>query len=132
MKANIRVIRKHRVYSEEFKKQLVQEFESGKLSVLQLEKLYGVGNALIYRWIYKFSTFNKQGYRVVEMKDSSKDKMKAMEKQIKELQRMVGMKQIKIDYLEKMIEIARDEFDMDIKKKLDTPPSDTSGKEAKS
>ena len=128
MKANIRSIRKRRIYSEEFKKQIVKEFESGKASVLQLEKLYGVNNASIYDWIYKFSTFNDKGYRVVEMKDSTGKKFKELEDKIKELERMVGMKQIKIDYLEKMIEIAKDEFDMDIKKKLDTPQSDTSEK----
>jgi transposase-like protein len=38
MKSNVRSIRKHRKYSEEFKKQIVQDFESGKFSVSQLEK----------------------------------------------------------------------------------------------
>jgi transposase len=47
MKANLRSIRKLRVYSEEFKKQLVSEFEGGKHSVLQLEQLHGVPNSTI-------------------------------------------------------------------------------------
>lgn len=131
MRANIRNIRKRRIYSEGFKKQIVKEFESGKLNVLQLERLYGVTNPTIYAWIYKFSNFNDKGYRVIEMKDSIADKVKNLEKKINELERMVGMKQIKIDYLEKMIEVARDGFNMDIKKKLDTPQSGTSGKTSK-
>lgn len=131
MKANIRAIRKQRVYSMEFKNQIVKEFESGKFSVLELEKLYGVTNASIYQWIYKLSTFNNKGYRVIEMKDSAQKKVKDLENKIKELERMVGMKQIKIDFLEKMIEIAKDDFDMDIKKKLGTPQSGTSGKSTK-
>lgn len=131
MKANIRAIRKQRVYTKEFKNQLVKEFESGKFSVLELEKLYGVTNASIYQWIYKLSTFNNKGYRVIEMKDSAQKKVKDLENKIKELERMVGMKQIKIDFLEKMIEIAKDDFDMDIKKKLGTPQSGTSGKSTK-
>lgn len=131
MKANIRAIRKQRVYSMEFKNQLVKEFESGKFSVLELEKLYGVTNASIYQWIYKLSTFNNKGYRVIEMKDSAQKKVKDLENKIKELERMIGMKQIKIDFLEKMIEIAKDDFDMDIKKKLGTPQSGTSGKSTK-
>ncbi|MBS4039166.1 MAG: transposase, partial [Flavobacteriales bacterium] len=69
MKANLRKIRKHRVYSEEFKREIVSLFESGKLSVCQIEKVYGISNSIIYRWIYKFSTFNERGSRVVEMKD---------------------------------------------------------------
>jgi len=32
MRANLKEIRKHRVYSEEFKRELVALFESGKLS----------------------------------------------------------------------------------------------------
>lgn len=123
MKANVRSIRKQRKYSIEFKKRIVSDFESGKFSVQQLEKLHGIGNPIIYRWIYKFSTFNEKGFRVVEMKDSSNKKMKELEAQIKELERAVGRKQIKIDYLEKMMDIVKEELDIDIKKNFGTPQS---------
>lgn len=123
MKANLREIRKQRVYSDEFKKELVSLFESGKYSVPQLEKLYGVVNPTIYQWIYKFSTFNEKGFRVIEFKQSSMSKLKELEQKVKELERMVGQKQIKIDYLEKMIDIAKDELNIDIKKKFNTPQS---------
>lgn len=123
MNANLKEIRKHRVYSEEFKKEIVNFYESGKYSVLQLERLYGVNNVTIYNWIYKFSIFNEKGIRVVEMKDSNIDKLKHLELKIKELEQAVGQKQIKIDYLEKMIDIAKDEFSIDIKKNSNTPQS---------
>ncbi|HCO85081.1 MAG TPA: transposase [Arenibacter sp.] len=128
MKANVRSIRKQRRYSEEFKRRLVSDFEKGKLSVPQLEKLHGVPHATIYRWIYKFSIFNESGFRVIEMKDSSNKKMKELEARVKELERTVGRKQIMIDYLEKMMEIAKDELDIDIKKNFGTPQSNGSGK----
>ena len=120
MKANLRKIRKKRVYAEDFKKEIVSIFESGKLSVLQLEKLYNVNNTLIYRWIYKYSKFNEIGSRVVEMKTSSINKLKELETRLKELERIVGQKQIKIDYLEKLIEIADKELGTDIKKNSNT------------
>jgi transposase len=120
MKANLKEIRKRRVYSEEFKKEIVNFYESGKYSVLQIERLYGVNNGSIYKWIYKFSTFNEKGVRVVEMKDSNIDRVKQLEIKIKELEQAVGQKQIKIDYLEKMIDIAKDEFSIDIKKNFNT------------
>lgn len=123
MKANLRKIQKRRVYSEDFKKEIVSLFESGKFSVAQLEKLYGIKNQIIYQWIYKFSTFNEKGYRVVEMKESSIDKLKQLEQKIKELEQIVGQKQIKIDYLEKMIDIAKDDLNIDIKKNYNTPQS---------
>lgn len=131
MKANVRSIRKQRKYSEEFKKRLVADFEKGKYSVPQLERLHGVSNGTIYRWIYKFSTFNEKGFRVVEMKDSSNKKMKELETRVKELESVVGRKQIMIDYLEKMMDIAKDELDIDIKKNFGTPQSTGSGKTKK-
>lgn len=128
MKANLREIRKTRVYSEEFKKELVSLFESGKFSVLQLEKLYGVSNPAIYHWIYKYSNFNKKGYRVVEKEQSSSQKLKELEERNKELEQIIGQKQIQIDFLEKMIEIAKDDLGIDIKKNSNTPQSGGSGK----
>jgi transposase len=123
MKANIKLISKQRKFSEEFKKSIVNDFESGKFSVLQLERLHKIKSPIIYRWIYKFSNHNQRGQRIVEMKDSSTQKLKALEQKIKELERTVGQKQIQIDYLEKMIDIAKDELNIDIKKNSNTPQS---------
>lgn len=106
MKANLKVLLKQLRYTDDFKQELVSAYETGTYSVLQLEKLYGVHNVSIYKWIHKFSTFNEKGFRVIEMKDSSIDKLKQLEQKIKELEQIVGQKQIKIDYLEKMIDIA--------------------------
>ena len=123
MKANLRQIKKQRQYSDEFKKELVTLYESGKNSVLELEKLYGVSTVVIYRWIYKFSTFNTKGVRVVEMKDSNIKKLKELEKKVQALEQIVVQKQIKIDYLEKVIDIAEEELKIDIKKKSNTSQS---------
>lgn len=123
MKTNLTQLRKKRTYSEEFKKEIVTLFEKGRFSVLQLEKIYGISNATIYNWIYKFSIFNEKGIRVVEMKESSLQKLSDLEKKVKELEQIVGQKQIKIDYLEKMIDIAKDELQIDIKKNSSTSQS---------
>ena len=116
MKAKIQTLQKVRRYSEEFKRQLVGDYESGKLSVYQLESLHGVSNSTIYKWIYKFSTFNEKGYRVVEHEDSSKKKLKDLESKVKDLESALGRKQMMIDYLETMMEVAKDELKIDIKK----------------
>ncbi|WPP49584.1 transposase [Catalinimonas niigatensis] len=131
MKSNLRSIRKHRCYSQEFKRQIVKEFESGKYSVVQLERLYGIHNQSIYDWIYKYSNFNEKGYRIVEKKASSTLKVKALEARIKELEGIVGRKQISIEYLEKMIDLAKDELGIDIKKNYNTQPSTGSGNSKK-
>lgn len=131
MRAKITLIRKQRKYSEAFKRELVRLFETGKFSVLQLDKLYGVSFNLIYKWIYQYSTTNEKGYRVIEMKQSSTSKVKSLEQKVKQLEQLLGQKQIKIDFLEKMIEIAEQELKIDIKKKSSTPQSAGSGKSGK-
>ena len=123
MKANLKQIRKNRKYSLEFKKSLVHSFEKGEFSVPQLEKLYNIGNANIYNWIYKYSTFNEKGCRIVEMNNSNQNKLNDLSKKVKELEQMVGQKQIAIEYLEKMIELAKTDLNIDIKKNYNLPPS---------
>lgn len=132
MQRKVRAIHKKRAYSEEYKRELVRLFELGKFSVPQLGKLYGIQFSVIYRWIYNYSQFNEPGYRVIEMKQSSTSKLKAMEQRIKELEKIVGQKQIKIDFLEEMITVAKEELKIDIKKKYSTPRSSVSTSEKKS
>ncbi len=132
MEPNLRKIRKKRIYSEGFKKEIVSIFESGQLSVIQIEKLYNINNKSIYDWIYKYSKFNEKGSRVVEMKESNINKIKELEKRLKELERIVGQKQIKIDYLNKLIEIASKELGVEIKKNSNTKRSNGSNVTEKS
>jgi len=109
-------LRKRRVFSEEFKKARVKEYENGEYSVLEVSRLYGISFQTIYIWIYRYSLYNKKGLILVEMKTSSTQKVKELKDKIKELERVVGQKQLNIDYLEKMLEIAKDELNIDIKK----------------
>lgn len=112
-----------RRYSEEFKSKIVEDFEKGTMSVHQMERYYGVSNATIYSWIYKYSTYNEKNLSIVEMKDSQSNKIKELEEKVKALEQAVGQKQMNIDFLEKMIDLAKEEYDIDIKKNLDTPRS---------
>jgi transposase len=123
MKANLKSINKTRRFSDDFKKSIVSEFEKGNFSVLQLSRLHLIHFQTIYKWIYKFSTFNEKGYRIVEMEESTSKKLKDQESRIRELERAVGQKQLKIDYLEKLIEIAGKDLGLDLKKNSDTKPS---------
>lgn len=78
---------------------------------------------MIYRWIYKYSAYNKRKVKVVEMADSSEKKLTDLNKRIEELERIVGQKQLNIDFLEKMIDLAKEHYGIDIKKNSNTPPS---------
>lgn len=128
MRENIKILQKQRRYSESFKKELVELYESGKYSVRQISLLYTVHPSVLYTWIYNFSNFNEKGVRVVEMQDSHADKLKALEQQVKDLERIIGQKQIKIDFLDKLIDVASEGLKVDIKKNFSTQPSAGSGK----
>ncbi len=116
-------VKRIRRFSEDFKLKIVELYEKGKYSVPELEKIYDISNPTIYSWIYKYSHYNKKGIQVVEMKDSQTNKLKYLEEKVKELERALGQKQMNIDYLEKMIDLAKEEFDIDIKKNSNTPRS---------
>ena len=107
------------------------DYEKGIFTVKELSKLYEIQDAVIYRWIYRFSTYNKKSVHIVEMKESSTKKIKDLEDRIKELERAVGQKQLYIDYMEKMVEIAKDDLGVDIKKNYNTPQLTGSGKTKK-
>jgi transposase-like protein len=120
---NGKQVRHLRRFSEDFKLKIVKEYESGKHSVLELAKIYDISNPLIYRWIYKYSTYNSKSIQVVEIKDSQLQRIKDLEAQVKNLEQAVGQKQMNIDYLEKMIELAETDLNIDIKKNSNTPQS---------
>lgn len=111
-----------RAYSDTFKMARVKEYESGKHTVKELSRIFDIQTVVLYRWIYKFSAYNKKSTIIVEMKDSATKKLKDYENRIAELERALGQKQLKVDYLEKMIELAREEFNIDVKKNFNTPP----------
>ena len=59
----------------------------------------------------------KQVKQIVEAKSDTR-KIRALEERIKELERIVGQKQLLLEFNEKMIEIAEATYGVDIKKKV--------------
>jgi transposase-like protein len=108
----------NRYFSDEFKKKKVRELENNLASVSDICRTYSVSRTSVYRWIYKYSAMaKKQVKQVVEAKSDTK-KIKALKDRIKELERVVGQKQLLLEFKDKMIEIAEDTYGVDIKKKL--------------
>jgi transposase-like protein len=113
-------ILQNRYFSDEFKKKKVKEFENNLTSVADICRTYSVSRTSVYRWIYKYSVMaKKQVKQVVEAKSDTK-KIKALEDRIKELERVVGQKQLLLEFKDKMIEIAESTYGIDIKKKVNS------------
>ena len=119
--------RQNRYFSEDFRRKKVSEIERNLIGVSQLCREYQVSKTAVYKWIYKYSVMRKKGLKqVVETKSDSK-KIQEMRDQIRELERIVGEKQIKLDFQEKMIELAEQEYKVDIKKKFSGKRSSATG-----
>ena len=107
-----------RSFSEDFKKKKVRELERNISSIADICRTYSVSRTSVYKWIYKYSAMaNKQEKQVVEAK-SDTQRIKALEGRIKELERVVGQKQLLLEFKDKMIEIAESIYGVDIKKKV--------------
>lgn len=119
--------RRLRSFSENFKKQKVEEILCQRTSVLEISRQYEVSSTSVYRWMYKFGSMKKKKERVIVETDSDTKELLALKKRIAELERVIGQKQILLDFKEKMIELAEETYKVDIKKKFTTKPSDTSG-----
>jgi transposase len=108
----------HRYFSEEFKKKKIRELERNITSVIDICKTYSVSRTSVYKWAFKYSVMaKKQVKQVVEAK-SDTQKIKVLEERIKELERIVGQKQLLLEFKDKMIEIAEATYNVDIKKKV--------------
>ncbi len=119
--------KRRRRFSENFKRDKVRELEQGYVRVVELCKLYDVSSAAIYKWIAKFgSGKDKKEWLMVESKSDTQELLK-LRKQVAELERKLGQKQILIDYQEKMIELAESHYGIDIKKNSNTQVCKTSG-----
>jgi len=115
-KSTILNIRQRRIFSEAFKREKVKELTSNLYTIRSFCKLWGVNKAAVYRWIYQYSPDHKQGTTMVIQKDSEVTRTNELLIQVADLERRLGQKQMQLDYLEKLVELASKEYDIDIKK----------------
>jgi|SRR5476651_923784 len=115
--------RQKRFFSDSFKQLKVSEIDRNILSVAELCREYQVTRTAVYKWIHKYSQMRKKEVRQVIETESDTRKVLLLKQEVAELQRVVGEKQLKMDFLEKMIKLAEDEYGLDIKKKFSIKPS---------
>lgn len=109
--------RLRRRFSENFKKEKVRELELGLVQVSDLCKEYEVSSMSVYRWLAKFGSMKEKKERLIVESQSDTIQLLELKKKIAELERIVGQKQLQIDFQQKMIELAEEQYGVDIKKK---------------
>ena len=114
--------KKRRTFSKEFKQKKVREIEQRRASISQVSKAYGVSMTSVQKWVHKYGKekFNTERLIVESLSDTTR--IIAYERKIAELERLIGQKQVMIDFQSKMIDLAEEEYGIDIKKKFDKKP----------
>ena len=115
-------VRRMRSFSEEFKRKKVLEIERKITTIAEISQQYDVRANNVYKWIKKYSVSIMPKARMIVESESDTVKLIEYQRKIAELERLVGQKQIVIESQEKMIELAEKEYNIDIKKKLETKP----------
>ena len=115
--------RVNRYFSESFKRKKVREIEKNLSTVGEISKEYEVSTTAIYKWLDKYSGNRKRGVKQVVELMSDTRKIQDLKAKIRELEQLVGQKQFEIEFKNKMIDIAEEMYDVDIKKKLGSKPS---------
>src|SRR5688572_26682025 len=97
--------RQIRFFSESFRKAKVREIERNLTTVLEVSREFEVSTTAVYNWLYKYSTLRARQVRQIVEPMSDAHKIKELKKKIEELERLVGQKQIQLEFKDKMIEI---------------------------
>lgn len=112
--------RYNRTFDEALKRSIVERYEKKTLSIKEISDLYDVTRTTVYKWINRYSKHHKSNTKLVVQMDSDAYNLKELKTRIAELERVVGQKQLTIDYLDKLIEIGQKELGIDLKKNFDT------------
>jgi transposase len=119
--------RRKRYFSEEFKRRRVDELDHKLTTVAEICKAYEVSDTAVYKWIYTYSRMRKKLERQVVESESESVRFNKIQERVKELERIIGQKQLLIDFQQKVIELAEEEYGIDIKKKFGDTPSNGTG-----
>jgi transposase len=122
------VKRTQKDYSMSFKLQIVKEIERGQLTVTESTKTYGIQNrSTVVKWLRKFGNFDWENQTPFIMSKSPEQKImeleakvKLLEKQKSFLERQAFVADKKAIIFDMMIDIAEQEYKIDIRK--NSPP----------
>lgn len=113
------VKRQHYNYSVAFKMQVVEEVESGLISMECARKLYKIpGTDTISAWVEKYGVNSRINKAVYVMTREEEQEIIRLRKENKRLQRALDDSHLRVLAWESLVEIAEEDLQVDLKKKL--------------
>lgn len=117
-------------YSLSFKQKLISEIESGIYTISDVQRVYGVSDMSIYKWLRQFGKDHLINRIVRVQMRGEADRIKELEKEKQKLETALAQAHLKIMVLESTIESAEEKYKIDFKKKSGTRvPVNASGKQ---
>lgn len=113
-------------YSEAFKHEIVREIEDGTRSLAESRRIYGLGSCTIQGWIKRIGKFDLLPRAIRVETPNEKDRIKALERQIKDLKNALAETQVRYIIAESQLEVVCEQQGLDVeevKKKLKDKPS---------
>ena len=116
--------RSQKDYSMSFKLGVVEEVESGLLSVTGAKRKYGIqGRSTVMNWLRKYGTFDWENQTPSNMPQSKEQRLMELEARVKLLEKQKGMLEDQVERADKkaiifdmMIDIAEKEYNISIRK----------------
>ena len=113
-----------KAYSESLKRHVVEEVESGAISMVEASREYGVAKSAIRLWLEEYGRF-KPKRDVIEVV------MKSEKERIAELEKALADAHLKNRVYEEIINIADKKYKTDLKKTIGTELSELSGEKVR-
>lgn len=133
------VKRTQKDYSMSLKLNLVREIESGEISINEARKKYGIqGDSTIRKWLQKYGNFDWETQIPSRMPKSPEQKIMELEAKVKLLEKQKALLEKQAYVADKksiifdmMIDLAEQEYQIDIRKNSPPELSSLSQKEKK-
>lgn len=109
---------KHRYFSETARKAIVLEIDEG-LSKAEAGRKYQVSQSSIYKWIKKYSKKYVATLKVRVEHESDSKKNKALKTELSKVYEALGRSQAENLLLHKIVELASEHFEVDLKKNFE-------------
>jgi transposase-like protein len=126
-------MKENKIYTSSFKRQVVQEVLSGQISKEGARKRYGIGGkTTILDWMRVYAGFKTKETGtnpLLNLQAMQIDNEKArLEEEIKRLQSELDLAKLKGRAYQIMVEIAKEQYGVDLEKKSGAKPSKPSKK----
>ena len=118
-------VREVRYFSEAFKKEKVEDLVAKRISIKDLCAQYNVTRTSVYNWLYLYSPHHSQKTKQVIEMQSEATKTQFLQTRVAELERIIGQKQLEIDFQNKLFDLASTELGYNVKKNFSFKLSNT-------